>query len=262
MRESLSARLAGSVEAARTAHSELLATLAGHPELHPWQDQREWEMEKFEALMSSEGLSLIAQDVLDRSEAIHNRLSCGTWEIEDSRLVVFPQHAGSKGATLRIPLALPDFELTGTLEFIREASNCGFVIEWNGGSWRANDPDLTNQVHIRPQGGSVSFGTYWDGSKDFPLRRGPMAFCLRVRANKAILFLDNGTTLASNNVNPTGSYLFLRAGILEPDTEGYMGDLRLRYLPPEKDMDAPPTFAPLHEPTDPDKRPARHAYSQ
>ena len=238
------AMLAGEVNEARRHHVVLQDAWASVPEAQPFAERAARIFKLYEALFSAEGLALCRQEILDDPLIV----KLGDWRLEEDDWLVL--HSDGKPAfpRLQLPLITPDIEITGIIQLDSPGKKTEWQILWNchWTTWWDPQCDRGNAfLKYWPAGPKVFLGAYHDRMRvkklDKSVANGPLPFCIRVRGDKASLFLqDASKPLILFSGTRRRIYSFnLRSIYPGKGTRVRFGCIVVRHLPKDRKLDAP-----------------------
>jgi len=164
----------------------------------------------------------------------------GRWRIEDE-WIVGARKRGDCAPGCHLSLRGPwpsDLEIRGVLDVRKPGQDTYLRILWNAPSQciRTKATFWPARAFVRLAGDAPQEQT--TTKVDFAR---PLPFCLRVRGDRAALFLRFGTKpdLTAQGLRGRGPGIEIIGGWLEEDTEIRLGQLRVRHLPKDTKLDAP-----------------------
>ncbi len=229
--------------AARPAVEQLASLWGPIPQAGAFLQRARAQLARVDAIATDAGLDLATADTISESGEV-----LGKWSLRDGALLAVCCHPGHEGhdhpmpAALRLPVVTGNFELSGIVEIPMGAPEQEpyVTVSWNTSAKHASENRLIFRPHTRR--------VLLCGSKDSKKARTPaggevavVPFCLRVRNTSAALFVEDPERplLVVTDAEPLAHFTWLRVYQVPQDKAARFRALRLRRLPPDRDLHAP-----------------------
>jgi len=164
----------------------------------------------------------------------------GKWEAKDDWFYATektPEGAYDMGTVLFIPMLLENCELFGVIDAPAAVPSAMIRVHWNA-EWQKTDSCFT----FVPATGQVMCGI-WRGRREkaqLPPMSGLIPFCVRIRGDKVVLFIQNGRNPVASlsGIKSRGERLALNLRFFK-DAVKRIGQVYVRELAEDASLDAP-----------------------